>query len=337
MGIEISDHSHLQGGAMLLNPMAVNKLNNVTRIAYYPYTTHYLRNEATRAFLKEAGRLLDQQAESTVKHAIELYTTKEISYEQYLEIIERVSNEEAVRGAAYGGEYARNRVFDFAQTILDQAKEQAHELALLEAKKQYEREKQKTEQSLKEVVQHYLAEMQTMTERHDAELKTITQEQKEELVLNQGEIIERTKAAVDQMISTRLQEETSRREQELQEAEALRPAREAARTATEHVAALERKIRMHQWLRTGLAGLGVVCFVALVIILLFFSLPQWGTVIALAVIASILVSAFLWKSPIPEDKVAAYRREIACYQTKSDDYAPLSEEERCSLLVQRIL
>jgi predicted negative regulator of RcsB-dependent stress response len=288
-------------------------------------------------FNEEAGKLLDQKTESTIKHAVELYGRGDISYERYMELIEEVSQEEEARGAAYGGAYARNSVFEFAQKALDRAKDQAYALSLTEAKKQYELERQKAEQSLKEVVQQYLAEVQTITQQYDAELKTITQGQKEEFVQNQGEVIERTKAAIEQIISIQLQEERKRREQEIREEEALRPAREAAWTAIGRVATLEKKIRTHQQLKRGLVVLGWVFLAALLVILLFLSVPQWGTVIAIAAITLVLVIPALWKSPISIEKVAAYQREIALYQTGSGDYAPLSEEERCALLVQRIV
>ncbi len=322
---------------MLLNPMAVRRLKDVTAYSYWPDTTHAQRNEFARMFNEEAARLLDQKAESTIKHTVELYSRGDIPYEHYMELIEEVSREEEVRGANYGGEYARNRVFDFAQKALDRAKDQAYALSLADAKKQYELERQKTEQSLKEVVQQYLTDVQTITQQHDAELKIITQEQKDEIVQNQSEIIERTKAAIEQIISIQLQEERKKREQEIREEEALRPAREATQTAMGRVATLEKKLRSHQRLKRGLFALGWVLLVVFAVIQLFLPLPQWSTVVAIAVIAPMLVIVTLWRSPISVEKVAAHQREIALYQTGSGEYASLSEEERRTLLVQRIL
>lgn len=322
---------------MLLNPIAVKKLKDVTAYNYWPNTTHEQRNELARMFNEEAGRLLDQKAKSTIKQIVDLYSKGEISYERYIELIEEQSKEEEKRGASYGGEYARNRTFDFAQKALDRAKDQAYALSLADAKKQYELERQRTEQSLKIVVQQYLTDVETITQQHGVELKTITQQQKEDLIQNQETIIERTKAEIEQIISVQLQDERSRREREIRDEEDIRPAREAVRTATEHVATLEKKARTHQQLKRGLVGLGLVLFLTLIVILLFFALPQWEIVIILAVIASILVIAYFWKNPISEDKITVYKRQIALYQTKSDEYALLSEEERCTLLVQRIL
>ena len=70
-----------------------------------------------------------------------------------MELIE----EEAVRGAAYGEEYARNRVFDFAQQALDHVQ------------KQYEIEKQKTEQSIRDIVQQSIEALETATHQHNSE------------------------------------------------------------------------------------------------------------------------------------------------------------------------
>lgn len=88
---------------MLLNQKAVEKLKSVTEVTgyyWYPYRTHAQRNELSRIFIEEAGRLLDQQAESTIKHGVELYCKGNISYEQYSELIEQVSRDEEARGAA---------------------------------------------------------------------------------------------------------------------------------------------------------------------------------------------------------------------------------------------
>lgn len=130
---------------MLLSPTAVRRLKDVTAYGYYPDTTHEQRNRLARMFNEEAGKLLDQKAESTIKRAVELHSKGDISYEQYMEMIEEVSKEEEARGASYGGAYARNRAFEFAQKALDRAKEQAHALSLADAQKQYELEKQKEE------------------------------------------------------------------------------------------------------------------------------------------------------------------------------------------------
>src|SRR6266851_7172961 len=102
-----------RGESMLLNPTAVRRLKDVTAYNYWPNTTHEQRNELARMFNEEAAKLLDQKAESTIKHVVELYSRGEIPYERYMELIEEVSKEEEVQGASYGGEYARNRAFDF--------------------------------------------------------------------------------------------------------------------------------------------------------------------------------------------------------------------------------
>jgi hypothetical protein len=129
---------------MMLNPDAVAKLKAVTGNYSWPYITHAQRNELARVFIQEAGRLLNQEAESRVKHAVECHSKGELSYEEYMELIEQISCEEEARGATYGGTYARNRVFDFAQKVLDREKKRIYDLSLADARKQFEQEKQKT-------------------------------------------------------------------------------------------------------------------------------------------------------------------------------------------------
>jgi hypothetical protein len=322
---------------MLLNPLAVEKLKDITVYGWHPYTTHARRNELIRMFIEEAERLLDQKAESTIKHVVGLYSNGKISYEQYIELVEQVSEEEAKRGAAYGETYARNRVFDFAQQVLDRINEQAYDLALTDVKKQYEKEKQKADQIVKDFVQQYVTMLKTVTQQHDVELETLTQKQKEELTLNQESIIEHTKAEIEQVLARQLQEESERRERELHEQEELHPAREATRTAIERVALLEKKAQKHKQRRNGLVALGLVVFLALVISLLFFSFSQWITVIVLIVVAAIFVTFYAWKGSISDNMIAEHKRQVALFQTKSGEYAPLSEEDRCALLVQRVL
>lgn len=321
---------------MLLNPIAVKKLKAVTAFGYWPYTTHERRNELAQMFLEEAGKLLDQKAESTVKHVVESYSNGEISYERYIELIEQVSKEEAARGASYGGDYACNRVFEFAQKALDRAKEQAYALSLADEKKQYEVEKQKAAQTIKDLVQQYVVTLETSMQQHDTQFEALTQKQKEDLIQNQESILEHTKTEVGHIISGQLQEERDKLEREIHEQEEMHPSREAARVAIERVALLEKKAQSHKLRKYALMGLGVVGFLSLAILLLFVSLPQWTILILLVVTASIFITSSLWKSPIPEDKIAGHKRQIALYQAKGGEYAPLSGKERYALLVQRI-
>lgn len=72
---------------------------------------------------------------------------------------------------------------------------------------QYEQEQRKTEESLKKVVQQYLAEVKTITLQHDTELQAITQQQKDDLQHSQDSVIEQTKAEIEQLISTHFQED----------------------------------------------------------------------------------------------------------------------------------
>jgi hypothetical protein len=80
----------------------------------------------------------------------------------------------------------------------------------------------------------------------------------------------------------------------------------------------------------------MVGFFVLVMALFLFPLPQWLLGLLLLVIASIFLVTALWKSPIPESDITENKRQIMLFQTKVGEYAPLSEEERCALLVQRI-
>jgi uncharacterized membrane protein len=319
---------------MLLSPLAVEKLKGVTRSWYWPYITHEQRNELARMFLQEAGRLLDQKAESAIYHAVERYSKGELPYERYIELIEQVSQDEAAKGAAYGAEYARNRVFDFAQKALDRVQEQAYALALTDAKKQYESEKQKTEQGIKDLMQHYEQTLRTMLEQQETDLTALTQQQKADLMQEHERIVERAKTEIEQVLLKHFQEERNRLEQEIREQEALRPAREAARAAIERVEQRSRRAQAQRRWRGGIFGLGVLVVLALIILLLFVPLPQWVIVLTLLVVIVIFVIASLWRSA--DATLAEDRRQVALYQTQSGEYAGKSEEERIALLVQKI-
>lgn len=339
---------------MLLNPKAVKRLKRVTESVgywYNTYETHAQRNELARMFIEETGRLLDQQAEQTIKHSVELYCKREISYERYCELLDQVSREEEVRGATQGGAYARNHVFDFAQRAFEQEKDRMHTLALAEVKKNVEVERQKADQVVKAAIQQGLAEIATTTQQYEeeegkrvqalqdivaqkiVELSSITQTHEGHLQHLVGE----TKAEVDIAISNRWQEETHRREQEIYEQEVRRPAREAARTAIDRVTIQEQQGQVHKRLRNGLIGLSVLLLVPLIILFLLPSAPRWVGVLLLLIVVSIFFMAFIWKSPLPEQTLQHNRKQVELFQTQSGDYASLSEEERCTLLVQRII
>jgi hypothetical protein len=51
----------------------------------------------------------------------------------------------------------------------------------------------------------------------------------------------------------------------------------------------------------------------------------------------VFTAAFFWKNRISEEKIAEEKREIALFETNGGEYSSLSEEERCALLVQRIM
>lgn len=343
---------------MLLNPKAVKRLKRVTESMgywYNTYETHAQRNELARMFIEETGKLLDQQAEQTIKHSVELYCKREITYERYCELLDQVSREEEVRGAAQGGAYARNHVFDFAQRAFEQEKDRIHALALAEVKKNVEVERQKADQVVKAAIQQGLAEIATTTQQYAqqheeeggkrvqalqdvaeqkiAELRSITQTHEGHLQHLVGE----TKAEVEIAISTRWQEETHRKEQEIYEQEARRPAREAAHAAMNHVAIQEQRGQSHKRLRRGLIGLGGLLLLTLILVVFFLPLPQWVWALLLIIVASVFLMASIWKSPFPEQTLLHNRKEVGLFQTQSGDYASLSEEERCTLLVQRII
>jgi hypothetical protein len=340
---------------MLLNPRAVEKLKSVTWYPYY-YRTHAQRNEQERRFLEETERLLDQQAESTIKHLVECYCQRDISYEEYSERVEQISKEEEVRGAALGAASARNHVFDFAQRVLDREKEQIATLTLAEAQKNYEVERQKADQVIKDAVQQGLAEIATATQQLDeqkntntqmlqalgdqkvADLNVLTSKQEEHLLHQHEQLMEQTKTQIDQVVFSRLQEEIDKLGQEIHERENLRPARDAARTAIAHVTLQERQLKTYKLFRNGLRVLSALVFSALLLTLIFLSLPQWGIVVLLVIIAAIFIATLIWKSPVSETTVLGNKKEVAFFQTKSGDYgSPLNEEERCTLLVQRVI
>ena len=257
-----------------------------------------------------------------------------MTYEQYIEAIEQVSREEEARGATTGGEYARNRTFNFAQKSLEAAQSQTHELSLMDAKKQYEIERRKSEQSMNAVVLQHIANIETIAQQRDTEIRGTAQKQKEELILNQDAIVEQTKTDIDHIISKELQIEKSRMEREIYELEDVRPAREAARAAIKLVEDREKELRTHKRLKSGLALLGVAVFIALIVILTFFPSLKAIAVILLLVFGLIIITVALRKSGITEGKIAKDKLEIASFKTKSGDYAPLSEEDQCALLTQ---
>ncbi|RAQ94316.1 hypothetical protein [Thermogemmatispora tikiterensis] len=276
-------------------------------------------------FLTEAGRLLDQQAESMVKRAVERYCAGELSYEAYQEIIEQVSKQEAQQGAALGEMAARNRVFDLAQRLLDQAQEHARQLQLIEAKTQLEQERRKTEDLLSGLLQQYTDELQQCAQQIKNDLASTTEA-----------LIEQTRQLADQVVLQRFQEAREQLERAIREQEEQRPAREAMRTASERLMRQEREYRRHQWRIWCSIGLGLG--VALVLLIsLFFAPPLWIVASGATIAVALLASAALWRNPIPEERLAAARREIALYQARSGDYATLSEEERRALLLQRIV
>jgi hypothetical protein len=321
---------------MLINPNAVEKLNDVIRYYFQGEITHYRRNELAQMFSEESKKLLDQKAESEIKHIVERYAREEITHERYTELIEQVSKEEEVRGAAMGGEYARNRTFDFAQKALDKLHLQAHELSLADAKKQYEIERRKSEQSINIAVQQHVANIKTIAQQHGAEIMETAQKQKETLVLNQDAITQQTKTDIDHIISVELQTEKNRLEREIYEQEYVRPAREASRAAVKLVEDREKELRAHKRLKNIFVLVGVVVALALAGMLVFSQLPQWAVIIPLAVVVSIFVSLHFWKGAIVEGKIVKDKQEVASFKTKSGDYAGISEEDRCALLTQRI-
>ncbi len=320
---------------MLINPEAVEKLRDVTRIGWYPEIRHSQRNEAIRSFLAEAGHLLDRQAESTAKHAVERYCAGELSYEAYQAILEQVSAEEAKRGAALGETSAHNRVFEVAQRFLDQAQEHARQLQLIEARKQLEQEQQKTEHLLRELMQQYTEELQRYAQQSKEDLISMHEQTKESLLSMHQTLLEQTRQQVDRVILQYLQEERERQQREIREQEEQRPAREAVRAAIERVRLQEKRHIHHQWRLRGMIGLGLGGFLVS-LVLLFFAAPLWIEVSTSLIAVALLVSAALWSNPVPEERLAAARREIALYQARSGEYAPLSEEERRALLLQRI-
>jgi hypothetical protein len=320
---------------MLINPEAVEKLRDVTTMRGYPGTTHRQRNEAIRSFLAEAGHLLDRQAESTVKHAVERYGAGELSYEDYQALIEQVGREEAKRGAALAETFARNRVFELAQRFLDQAQEHARQLQLLEARKQLEQEQQKTERLLRDLMQQHTDELQRFAQQIKEDLTSTHEAARNDVLSTHQTLLEQTRQQVDRIILQYLQEERERQQREIREQEEQRPAREAVRTAIERVRLLEQRYSRHQWRLRGMVGLGLGIFLVF-LVWLFFAPPLWIEISTSLIAVALLVSAALWKNPVPEERLAAARREIALYQARSGEYAPLSEEERRALLLQRI-
>jgi hypothetical protein len=287
-------------------------------------------------FLEEAEKLLDQKAESAVKHLVEQYHRGEISYERYSESVEDISQEEGKRGAAYGQEYARNKVFDLAQKELEKIKKREHDLSLADAKKEYEAEKRKTEQQIKEVIQQSLVAIEAAKQQHEASLGEVAKTQTEILHQDQQAIIETTKTEIEQILLKRFQEEREKITQEIQEQEVLRPSREAVKRAMIQVETRERKAKAQKAVKGTAMGVGWLLLIVILFALAFPFLPNWTLILAIVVFIGLRMLHFFWKDIVPEGKLAEDKRQISLFQTQSEDYAGLGEEERSALLVQRI-
>jgi hypothetical protein len=324
---------------MLLSPLAVKRLKEATTFYYYdwyPYATHSRRNELSRMFLEEAEKLLDQKAESAVKHLVEQYHRGEISYERYSESVEDISQEEGKRGAAYGQEYARNQVFDLAQKELEKIKKREHDLSLTDAKKQYEAEKRKTEQQIKEVVQQSLVAIEAAKQQHEASLGEVAKTQTQTLQQDQHAIVETTKTEIEQILLKRLQEEREQITKQITEQEDLRPAREAAQRAMALVEARERKAIIQKAIKNTAMGVGWILLAFILIALFFQFLANWALALGIVVFIGLRIIALFWKDVVPEGKLAEDKRQISLFQTQSEDYAGREEKERSALLLQRI-
>lgn len=324
---------------MLLAPEAVKKLQIVVQDYFndeggYSGTTHRQRNAMAHAFLEEVGKLLDQQAESVLKRAVEQYMSGALSYEQYMEIVERVSREEGERGAELGRVSARNKAFETAQKALDAAKQREDTLALLQARKEYEAKKVEADTTFQEEVQSALSAIGAIKEEASKDLVHMALDQKERLTLDQQVIREQSKAVFEQLLTEKIAQAQAKAIQDVREQEWLRPGREAAEQAVARAKALRERVNREQRRkRVLLVGLGLLIFVLLALALLL-SWPVWTSGIVAALFAGFMILDLFWR---PATYEASRRmRLIELYQARAGEFAGVSEEERHARLVELI-
>jgi hypothetical protein len=326
---------------MLLNLEAVRKLKDVVQDYYnedyyYPRTTHRQRNRMSHMFLEEAGKLLDQKAESTLKHAVEQYMEGEISYEQYSDVVEYISKEEGERGAAYGRESARNQAFKKAQKLLDEAKKRNDELKLTKEKKEYEAKRIEMVERLREAEKTSLAAIEVAKNKAGEQIVALVAQQKDILLADHEAVGQRTEQKIEELLVTKIAQAQEQAAQEIREQELLKPGRDAAQAAIRRAMDFEQRVqREKRWkyvllVLTGLLSVGIIMGKV------FFSWPDWsilfvlvGAILFFCIFA--LIDTKKW-----DERVKQNKREIGLYQTRGGEYAGLSDETRQAQLIERL-
>jgi hypothetical protein len=326
---------------MLLNLEAVRKLKDVVRDYYneeyyYPRTTHRQRNRMSHMFLEEADKLLDQKAESTLKHAVERYLDGEISYEQYIEIVECTSQEEGERGAVYGRESARNKTFEKAQKLLDEAKKHDDELKLIKEKKEYEAKRIEMVVHIREAQKASLVAIESARTEAGEQVRALVEQQKDVLLADHEAIEQRTEQKVEALLTTKIAQAQERAIQEVREQELLKPGRDAVQAAMRRAVDFEQRVqREKRWkyfllVLTGLLSVGIIMGK------LFFFWPDWSILFVL--VGGILFFCIfaLMDTKKRDEQVKQNKQKIGLYQTRGGEFAGLSDEERQARLIEQI-
>jgi cellobiose-specific phosphotransferase system component IIA len=327
---------------MLLSLEAVRKLKDVVQDYYneeyyYPRTTHRQRNRMSHMFLEEADKLLDQKAESTLKHAVERYMDGEISYEQYIEIVECTSQEEGERGAAYGRESARNKTFEKAQKFLDEAKKHDDELKLTKEKKEYEAKRVEMVMHIRQAEKASLAAIESAKTEAGEQVRALVDQQKDVLLAGHEAIEQRTEQKVEALLTTKIAQAQEQAIQEVREQELLKPGRDAVQAAIRRAMVFERRAQRDKWWKYVLLVLTGLFSVGIVIGKLFFFWPDW-TILFVLVGGVLFFCIFsLVDTKKRDEQVKQNKQKIGLYQTRGGEFAGLSEEERQARLIEQII
>jgi hypothetical protein len=287
-------------------------------------------------FLEEADKLLDQKAESTLKHAVERYMNGEISYEQYIEIVECASQEEGERGAAYGRESARNKTFEKAQKLLDEAKKRNDELKLTKEKKEYEAKRIEMVVHIREAEKSSLDAIESARTEAGEQVRALVEQQKDALLADHEAIEQQTEQKVEALLTTKIAQAQEQAIQEVREQELLKPGRDAVQAAIRRAEDFEQRVQREKGWKYFLLVLTGLLSVGIIMGKLFFFWPDWSILFVL--VGGILFFCIfaLMDTKKWDERVKQNKREIGLYQTRGGEYAGLSDEKRQARLIERI-
>lgn len=167
----------------------------------------------------------------------------EISYEQYLESVECTSQEEGERGAAYGRESARNKTFEKAQKLLDEAKKRDDELKLTKEKKEYEAKRIEMVERLREAEKTSLAAIEGAKNEAGEQVVALVAQRKDVLLADHEAIEQRTEQKVEALLTAKIAQAQEQAIQEVREQELLKPGRDAVQAARQRAGNFEQRVQ----------------------------------------------------------------------------------------------